>query len=296
MALLSDTARSWVEDRTGSVVGVRELRGGWTSTMLALTPEQGDEVVLRLMTKEPWRTHGAALTSREAEVQRMLAPTPVPAPRSLALDAAGDHGGVAAHLMTLVPGEVDLDRVDAASLRRLADVLAAIHDVEPTIEVRAYQSWAWEEKYVVPPWASDAGLWEEAFAVLRTDPPSFEPHLIHRDFHHRNVLWVADEVGGVVDWVETSIGPAWLDVAHGCTNIAIHHGTGTAQAFADAYVARTGRAPQPFFDVMDVVGFLPPPGRRSFITDELELARLEDWLRSRVRLLSGGNKARRPSV
>lgn len=253
--------------------------------MLALTPEQGDEVVLRLMTEEPWRAHGAALTTREAEVQQMLAPTPVPAPRSLALDAEGEHDGVAAHLMTLVPGAVDLDRVDDASLARLADVLAAIHDVEPTIEVRDYQSWAWEAKHVVPPWASDAGLWEEAFALLRTDPPSYEPRLIHRDFHHRNVLWVGDEVGGVVDWVETSLGPAWLDVAHGCSNIALHHGTDTAQAFADAYVARTGRAPQPFFDVMDVVGFLPPPGRRSFITDAQELARLEDWLRSRVTLL-----------
>ncbi|WP_341925537.1 aminoglycoside phosphotransferase family protein [Nocardioides psychrotolerans] len=285
MAHLSDTARSWVEGRVGPVEDVRELQGGWTSTMLALTPEGGDEVVLRLMTEEPWRTHGAALTTREAEVQRMLAPTPVPAPRSLALDAEGEHGGVAAHLMTLVPGEVDVDRVDAASLERLADVLAAIHDVEPTIEVRDYQSWAWEAKHVVPPWASDAGLWEAAFALLRTDPPSYEPRLIHRDFHHRNVLWVGDEVGGVVDWVETSLGPAWLDVAHGCSNIALHHGTDAAQAFADAYVARTGRAPQPFFDVMDVVGFLPPPGRRSFITDAAELARLEDWLRSRATLL-----------
>ncbi|GEP40522.1 hypothetical protein NPS01_41850 [Nocardioides psychrotolerans] len=48
---------------------------------------------------------------------------------------------------------------------------------------------------------------------------------------------------------------------------------------------RTGREPQPFFEVMDVVGFLPPPGRRSFVTDAGELARLESWLRSRVTLL-----------
>lgn len=282
MAPLSDSLRTWVEGRVGPVEDVRELQGGWTSTMLALAPEQGDEVVLRLMTEEPWRTHGEALTTRESEVQQMLAPTPVPAPRSLALDATGDHGGVAAHLMSLVPGEVDLDRVDAGSLRRLADLLATIHDVEPTIEVRPYQSWAWEAKHVVPPWARDAGLWEEAFAVLRTEPPPHEPCLIHRDFHHRNVLWVGEEVGGVVDWVETSLGPAWLDVAHACSNIALHHGTAAAQALADAYVERTGRTPEPYVDVMDVVGFLPPPGRRSFITDDAELVRLEDWLRSRI--------------
>ncbi|MFE6649372.1 hypothetical protein ACFVJS_22595 [Nocardioides sp. NPDC057772] len=32
------------------------------------------------------------------------------------------------------------------------------------------------------------------------------------------------------------------------------------------------------FDVMDAVGFLPPPGRASFITDAAELTRLEERL------------------
>jgi hypothetical protein len=35
------------------------------------------------------------------------------------------------------------------------------------------------------------------------------------------VLWLGGRVTGVVDWVETSIGPAWLDVAHCSTNLAI---------------------------------------------------------------------------
>ena len=38
--------------------------------------------------------------------------------------------------------------------------------------------------------------------------------------------------------------------------------------FAAAYVDRTGREPQPYFDVMDIVGFLPPPGREGFIKDD----------------------------
>lgn len=282
---MNDDALAWVEATIGPLAGVRELRGGWTSTMLALTGEDGAEHVLRLMTNEPWRTHGAALTTREREVQLMLGATPVPAPVSIALDATAEHCGVAAHLMTLVPGEVDTGRVDDASLGVLADELATIHAVEPTAEVRDYESWAWEAKYVVPPWARDRRLWADAFALLRTDPPSYDAVLIHRDFQHRNVLWLGDRVSGVVDWVETSRGPAWLDVAHGCTNIALRHGPARAQAFADAYVARTGAVPQPYFDVMDVVGFLPPPGRAPFITDPADLARLEDWLRSRVLML-----------
>lgn len=271
-------ALRWAEAQASPVVGVEELRGGWTSTMLALATRSHGELVLRLMTREPWRTHGAGLTAREHAVQRMLADSAVPAPRPVALDAEGEACRVSAHLMTRIPGAVDLDRVDDASLVRLADVLAQIHAVRPTIDVRSYQSWAWEAKYVVPEWASDDGLWESAFDLLRTDPPGYEPTLIHRDFQHRNVLWSGDAVTGVVDWVETSIGPAWLDVAHCCTNIAIKHGSERADAFAAVYVDRTGARPQPYFDVMDVVGFLPPPGKASFITAHDERERLEGHL------------------
>ncbi|WP_406030171.1 aminoglycoside phosphotransferase family protein [Nocardioides sp. NBC_00163] len=272
-------ALEWAEGVLGEQIDdVRRLSGGWTSTMLAITPRLHEAVVLRLMTNEPWRTHGEPLTTRESEIQRMLATTEVPAPRSLALDATGDRCGHPAHLMTLLPGAIEPQRRDDASLLRLAELLASIHAVEPTIDVRSYQSWAWEAKFVVPVWASDAGLWEDAFALLRSEPPTYEPCFIHRDFQPRNVLWERGEISGVVDWVETSIGPAWLDVAHCASNLAILHGTEVADRFADAYATTTGRPPQPYFDVMDIVGFLPPPGKTSFITDSADLERLEERL------------------
>jgi prepilin-type processing-associated H-X9-DG protein len=273
-------ALTWAARTIGPITRVRQLSGGWTSTMLALSTESGEELVLRLMTQEPWRTHGRELTTREREIQRMLASTPVPAPFSRALDAEGRECGVPAHLMSLLPGCVDLDRVDAGSLDRLASLLATIHDVAPTNDVRTYQSWAWEAKYTVPPWATDPAIWQKAFALLRGDAPDYQACFIHRDFQPRNVLWADGHVSGVVDWVETSIGPAWLDVAHCCTNIAIHHGNDAAETFAAAYVARTGRSAQPYFDVMDIVGFLPPPGKKEFITANNERKRLEGRLRS----------------
>jgi aminoglycoside phosphotransferase (APT) family kinase protein len=277
-------ALAWAAEVLGPLVGVRELTGGWTSTMLALTTGTGAGV-LRLVTREPWRTHGSALTARESAVQRMLAGTGVPTPRSLALDADGRACGHPAHLMSLVPGDVDTDRVDAASLARLADLLAAIHAITPTIEVRTYQSWAWDAKFVVPSWAADPGVWQEAFSLLRTDPPEHEPCFIHRDFQLRNVLWVDDRVSGVVDWVETSIGPAWLDVAHCCTNIALRHGSDVADRFAAAYVDRTGREPQLYVDVMDIVGFLPPPGSEGFVRADEERRNLEQRLTAVLRQL-----------
>jgi aminoglycoside phosphotransferase (APT) family kinase protein len=274
-------ALEWAAGVIGPITGVRELTGGWTSTMLALTSDRGDDVVLRLMTREPWRTHGAELTTRENEIQELLADTPVPAPRTQAIDADGRDCGYPAHLMTLLPGRVDLDRVDEVSLGKLADLLVTIHDISRTGDVRAYQSWAWEAKFQVPRWVGDPGLWREAFELLRTAPPAFEPCFIHRDFQPRNVLWSDGHITGVVDWVETSIGPAWLDVAHCSTNLAIVHGNDAAHSFGAAYTERTGLEAEPYFDVMDVVGFLPPPGKDAFFEDDgPENRRLEERLRA----------------
>jgi aminoglycoside phosphotransferase (APT) family kinase protein len=271
-------ALAWVADQVGPVRVEGRLTGGMTSQLLALRDDTGRGLVLRLVTEEPWRTHGAALTARERATQLRLTGTAVPAPLSVALDADGTACGHPAHLMTLLPGAVDLDRTDAGSLDRLAATLAAIHAVPLDEDVRTYQSWAWEAKYVVPAWASEPAAWEVAFALLRTAPPAYEPTFLHRDYSPRNVLWAGDEVSGVVDWVETSAGPAWLDVAHCATNLAIRHGEDVAQTFVAAYAERTTRAPQSYYEVMDVVGFLPPPGRAGFPFDPAEHRRLEQRL------------------
>ena len=270
---------AWAQSALGrAVTDVAELSGGWTSTMLRLTDEVGEQTVLRLMTNEPWRTHGAELTTRERETQRMLARTDIPAPRSLALDAAGESAGEPAHLMTLVAGAVDLSRHDDDTLSALVELLAAVHAVQPPTRPRTYQSWAWEAKHVVPEWAEEPSAWERAFDLLRQDPPAYDGTFLHRDFQPRNVLWTGDATTGLVDWVETSWGPAWLDVAHCATNLALEHGSGVAERFAATYAETTGREPQRYFDVMDTVGFLPPPGRESPLTDPAQRRRLEERL------------------
>lgn len=180
--------------------------------------------------------------------------------------------------MTFLPGAVETERGDAGHLAALAETLAAVHAVTPTIDVRSYQSWAWEAKFVVPGWAADGGLWEAAFDLLRTEPPAYEPCFIHRDFRANNILWAGGDVSGVVDWVETSIGPAWLDAAHCATNLHIRLGGDVADRFQQAYVQVTGRSPEPYYDVMDVVGFLPPPGVKPFWDDPVKLGRLETRL------------------
>jgi aminoglycoside/choline kinase family phosphotransferase len=125
-------------------------------------------------------------------------------------------------------------------------------------------------------------VWERAFAVLAQEPPEYDGVFLHRDFSPRNLLWSGDRLTGIVDWVETSWGPAWLDVAHCRSVLAIHHGTEVADRFGAEYVEMTGREPQPYFDVMDVVGLLPHPDRVPFLSDPEHQARLEAHLVSLV--------------
>jgi len=264
-----------------SVAGCHELTGGLTSTLLAISDAAGGRSVLRLVTQEPWRSHGAPLTRRERAAQVELVATDVPAPESLALDADGLATGVAAHLMSEVPGR-PRGTVDDAGLRAMADMLATIHDVRPSEPFRTYQSWAWEAKRVVPGWTAHPGSWRQAFEILAEQPPAYVPTFLHRDYSHRNLLWEGDAISGVVDWVETSTGPAWLDAAHAATLLAIEVGPEPARAFLAAYGDVTATRPEHYWLVMDAVGFLPPPGRTSLFGAPAQLARLDAWLHELV--------------
>ncbi len=159
-------------------------------------------------------------------------------------------------------------------LEAAAGLLVSIHGVEPGPAgwPREYQSWATEAKMSVPPWGRDPGVYEEAFARLRESAPAYEPTFLHRDFHPGNVLWEDGRVSGVVDWVETSTGPADLDVAHCMSNLAGLHGVDAALAFRRAYVDRGGRLAEDadaatYWQLLDLVGFLPDgTGRESGAT------------------------------
>ena len=60
--------------------------------------------------------------------------------------------------------------------------------------------------------------------------------------------------------------------------LAVGHGTEVADRFGATYRRLTGCEAQPYFDVMDVVGLLPAPGRQPFLTDPGDRQRLESHL------------------
>ena len=210
-----------------------------TSTMLALRHEDGTESVLRLMTNEPWRTHGAELTAREREAQLFLAGTAVPAPASLA--PRRRRGGHRRGRAPDVPAAgLALVRGRPRRLRAMADLLATIHSSGRPSRSATFQSWAWPAKWVVPAWTQPPRLVAPRLrgaglprAGVRADVPA--PRL-----RPPQPALEGGAISGVVDWVETSTGPAWLDAAHAASNLAVVFGTGPAAAFVERYAALAG--------------------------------------------------------
>lgn len=296
-----------MEERLGAgqrIAGVERLRGGWTSEMRRLCiegPGGSGDLVLRSFVKPFYVRHADGLLSREAEILRLLGATDVPAAALVDVDATATHCDHPSLLMTLLPGAVRLDDREAG--RRadlLAEQLVRIHRVEVSADARprAWQAWTSPERVTPPRQTARPELWQRAVEVIRQDPPAFRPCFLHRDFHPGNVLFEGEgddaRVSGVVDWVETSWGPADLDVAHCSTALALLHGVSLGMTFADRYAAAGGYlaerdAAHLYWRVIDALAFAPDaekvavPWRelgRTDLTPDLLSSRLEDYLRA----------------
>ncbi|MFE9354962.1 phosphotransferase family protein [Streptomyces olivaceoviridis] len=267
--------RSWVEKELSTaerIEKVERLRGGWTSEMRRLDvcgPDGRRSLVLRSFVKAFFVRHAEGLLNREATILRLLGDTDVPAATLVAVDATAQYCDHPSLLMSHLPGTVrlgDQGADDRAEL--LARQLVRIHRLPVTTRQRprVYQAWASPER-VTPPAATERPeLWQRAVDVIRREPPAYQGCFLHRDFHPGNVLFTGTDdepqISGVVDWVETSWGPADLDVAHCSTALALLHGVPAGMRFADRYVAAGGTLAEDgtahlYWRLLDALGFAP---------------------------------------
>ncbi|MFB7733407.1 phosphotransferase family protein [Streptomyces sp. NPDC056112] len=299
--------RAWVEkglSEAERIEGVTRLRGGWTSRMCRLDicgPGGRRSLVLRSFVRPFFVRHAEGLLTREAAVLRLLGGTDVPAARPVAVDATARYCDHPSLLMTLLPGTVRL--ADEGADRRaelLARQLLRIHRLPVTSEARprTYQAWTAPERVSPPEGTDRPELWQRAVDVIRREPPAYRACFLHRDFHPGNVLFTGDgdglRISGVVDWVETSWGPADLDVAHCSTALALLHGVAAGMDFADRYLAAGGtpaedRAAHLYWRMLDALAFAPDaekvavPWRetgRADLTPALLTRRLEEYLQA----------------
>ncbi|QCD55509.1 alpha/beta fold hydrolase [Streptomyces hawaiiensis] len=266
------------------------LAGGWSAQMRRLTLDDGTELALRTIVKPFFRRHAPGLLAREAEILTLLAEQEgVPAAELIGVDATGEHCDHPSLLMSVLPGRVRVDEEELGPrVDLLAGQLARIHRIVPRERPRAYQ--AWTSPTAVPPG------WERAVDVIRRDPPPYDGCFLHRDFHPGNVLFTGSGAGlrvsGVVDWVETSWGPADLDVAHCSTALALLHGPEYGLGFRERYEAQGGRrlADGPehlYWRLLDALAYVPDAAKlagpwrelgRTDLTPEVLGERLEAYV------------------
>lgn len=228
------------------IVETEALHGGITAEMRRLTIGTRDggtrDLVLRTFVDPFFVEHAEDLLNREAGVLTLLAGTGVPAPGPVAVDPTAAHCEYPSLLMTHLAGRTVLDEEGLqARVPLLARQLVAIHALRPAERPREYEAWTTADA-VVPPDGADEMAWAAAIDVIRKPAPSYQGRFLHRDFHPGNVLFdvpppslAGPRITGVVDWVQTSWGPADLDVAHCSTNLALLHGPAWGLRFAEAY-------------------------------------------------------------
>lgn len=245
-AALRPATRAWVERHLEvgeRIVRTEVLHGGITAEMRRLTlGTRGGAtrcLVLRSFVGVERAEDGL---NREAAALTVLAGSGVAAPGLVAVDPTAAQCAYPSLLMTHLPGRTVL--ADEGVERRvpaLARQLVAIHALRPAGRPGKYVTLTTADT-VVTPRGADARAWAAATDVIRRPPPPGEGRFLHRDFHPGNVLFdtaapgpAGPRITGVVDWATTSWGPADLDVAHCCTNLALLHGPAWGPRFAEAY-------------------------------------------------------------
>jgi aminoglycoside phosphotransferase (APT) family kinase protein len=227
------------------VVRTEALHGGITAEMRRVTVARRDggtrDLVLRTLVDVE---HAEDWLNRERGALALLAGSGVPAPGLVAVDHRAAHCEYPSLLMTHLAGRTVLDDEGVeARVPLLARELVAIHAVRPAPAERppGYVTLSTADT-VVTPKDADTAAWAAAVDVIRRPAPPYEARFLHRDFHPGNVLFdvppsdpAALRITGVVDWAAASWGPADLDVAHCCTNLALLHGPAWGLRLAEVY-------------------------------------------------------------
>lgn len=299
--LLPENTLHWMEHIFGSqthVKTVRPLPGSTSSTLYRITLSSTGKswrCVLRLFTNAEWLQVEPDIPIHEARALQLVHAAALPVPEFIALDESGAHCGVPGLLMSEVPGQVDLTPTDMESwLRQQADFLPRLHAINAAEFNWQYRPYANLETLAPPIWSKQPQLWQKAIEIVRSPAPVTPVCFIHRDYHPVNVLWQHGRLSGVIDWVNSCLGPTGIDVGWCRHNLAGAFGVTVADRFLDCCRSALGSSWQyhPYWDLITLIELLPgpievyPPWYEfglTHLTNALVTQRTEDYLISLLR-------------
>lgn len=234
---------TWMDDQglgEGGISDVTPLVGGTQNILLRLR-RAGRAYVLRRPGRHP-RAHSNTTMMREARILRALTGTPVPHPALIAACEDVDVLGAAFYLMEPVDGfnatmgrlpdphagdpalrhRMGLAMVDGIVALGAVDIQAAnLEDFGKVEHFLERQVRRWYDQ--LQSYASHAG-WPGVDAIPGVDevadwlsthrPASFQPGVLHGDFHLGNVLFRHDgpQLAAIVDWELATVGDPLLDL------------------------------------------------------------------------------------
>jgi aminoglycoside phosphotransferase (APT) family kinase protein len=251
---------SWLSE----VVGIDEnqfvvepMQGASSSLVSNVSVDGKALYVLRLHTNKEWLAKEPDLVTHEQHVLQLMSDSAIKVPAYIA-SFKQDYQAI---LMSYVPGSVILKPASADSwISAMAEVLYRIHSSHIESFGWHYQSWTRADQVLIPGWTRNPELWNKAKQVLKAGSREYEPVLIHRDFHPVNILWEEDTVSGVVDWVNSCLGPAGVDIAHCRLNLVMMYGLETADSFLASYSRQNpGYEHDVYWDIDAIFGCLPAP-------------------------------------
>lgn len=252
-------AKNWIEQETGLAVQSMKRLPGSTSSILYEMLSETSTVVLRQFNNAEWLMEEPDIVQHEAASLRKASASGLLAPSLIAFDETGKASGLPSIVMTKIEGQVELLPSDFTRwTSELAKMLAMIHRVEADDFLWKYASYIHRDAVQLPEWTKKPIVWQAAFERLLREIPVFCETFIHRDFHPANVLWLGDEVSGVVDWPNACRGPAGIDVGHCRVNLALLYSVEVADLFLDAYRKHAGSSftYDSYWDIVSVFDFV----------------------------------------
>jgi len=250
--MLPKNTRQWLEHELNATIEKAEpLLGGTSSRLWLLKTYNSEPVVLREYTDTEWLALEPEIAEQEAENLRAAEAVPVNTPILLAVDPYGEKTDHPTVVMSLVPGEVELNPENQSDwLDALAQTLAHLHKNKAVVSHTYFRYFDPYTK-IKAGWSRSPKLWQQAFDYLnRTEQPDSKTTFIHRDFHPTNVLFQGAAVSAVIDWPNACMGPQEVDVAHCRWNLAMLDGLDAADAFLKAYLKHSDlKRYDPYWDI-----------------------------------------------
>ena len=222
-------------------LGIGEGAVGWKrigdgqSNLTYLLSRGGTGIVLRRGPRPPL-PRSAHDMLREASIQRILGPAPVPVPGILAVCADESVLGVPFYLMEFIDGHIITDAVprpftSPARLRRLAELavetLVILHEIDVSAE--PFSSLGRPDGYLQRQVTRFTGLWpvystrvlpqvEELSGWLAAHLPVSQPaSLVHGDYRLGNIMFATGDeprVSALLDWEMATLGDPLADLGY----------------------------------------------------------------------------------